>query len=274
MKSSLRPWSRVFGQDLRPNTSPGNPLKLWRSYFNKWMSTSGPIMTSAKEGRKLIDFWRWLGASKEDSTPGMSYQFTALVRMMTNKASFRGHNTAHSLQDSSKAPSGHQLQGAEAAGASEEGMGISLGKYIVYSMEKTRATLQERARLPFRSKKRLPKPKPGRTSRSRFCIPLRATLPTYQNMWAINLQPLLLRQAIHKLSGPSSTATIVTTCSFPKPAARRAPAPSTATRLQGGLQSSYNQQHCTRIEAHILRNILPLKYFYLLCHFNFCMRNK
>jgi hypothetical protein len=29
---------------------------------------------------------------------------------------FRGHNTTHSIQDSSKAPSGHQLQGAEAAG--------------------------------------------------------------------------------------------------------------------------------------------------------------
>jgi hypothetical protein len=82
-------------------------------------------------------------------------------------------------------------------------MGISPGKSIAYSVEKTRATLQERARLPFRSKKKLPKQKPGRTSRSRFYIPLHATLPTYQNMWAINLQPPLLRQAIHKLSGPN-----------------------------------------------------------------------
>jgi hypothetical protein len=83
---------------------------------------------------------------------------------MTKEASFRGHNTAHSLQDSSKAPSGHQLQGAKAVGASEEDMGISLGKYIVYSMVKTRATLQERVRSPFRSKKRLPKKKPNRIS--------------------------------------------------------------------------------------------------------------
>jgi hypothetical protein len=44
---------------------------------------------------------------------------------MTKEASFRGHSTAHSLQDNSKAPSGHQLQGAEAAGASEEDMGIT-----------------------------------------------------------------------------------------------------------------------------------------------------
>ena len=83
-------------------------------------------------------------------------------------------------------------------------MGINPGKSIAYSVVKTRATLQERARLPFRSKKRLPKQKPGRTSRSRFYILLRATLPTYQNMWAINLQLLLLRQAIHKLPGLSS----------------------------------------------------------------------
>ena len=82
-------------------------------------------------------------------------------------------------------------------------MGISPGKSIAYSVVKTRATLQERARLPFRSKKRLPKKKPGGISRSRFYILLRGTLPKYQNMWAINMQLLLLRQAIHKLLGLS-----------------------------------------------------------------------
>jgi hypothetical protein len=123
---------------------------------------------------------------------------------MTKEASFRGHNTAHSLRDSSKAPSGHQLQGAEATGASEEDMGISPGKSIAYSVVKTRATLQERVRSPFRSKKRLPRQKPDRISRSRSYILLRATLPAYQNMWAINLQLLLLQQAIHKLLGLSS----------------------------------------------------------------------
>jgi hypothetical protein len=70
----------------------------------------------------------------------MSDQSTTLVRMMTKEASFRGHNIAHSLQDSSKAPLGHQLQGAEAAGASKEDMGISPEKSIAYSMVKTRAT--------------------------------------------------------------------------------------------------------------------------------------
>jgi hypothetical protein len=106
---------------------------------------------------------------------------------MTKEASFRGHNTAHSLQDSSKAPSGHQLQGAEVEGASEVDMGISPEKSIAYSVVKTRATRQEHARLPFKSKKRSPKQKPGRISRSRSYILVRATLPTYQNMWATNM---------------------------------------------------------------------------------------
>jgi hypothetical protein len=123
---------------------------------------------------------------------------------MTKEASSRSHSTAHSLQGSSKASPGHQLQGAEAAGASKEDMGINPGKSIAYSVVKTRATLQERAILPFRSKKRLLKQKPGRISRSRFYILLRATLLTYQNMWVISLQLMLLQQAIHKLPGLSS----------------------------------------------------------------------
>jgi hypothetical protein len=76
---------------------------------------------------------------------------------MTEEASFRGHNIAHNLQGNSKALSGHQLQGAEAAGASEEDMGINPGNSIAYSVGKTRATLQEHVRSPFRSKKRLMK---------------------------------------------------------------------------------------------------------------------
>jgi hypothetical protein len=106
---------------------------------------------------------------------------------MTKEASFRGHSTTRSLQDSSKAPSGHQLQGVEAPRASEEDMGISPGKSIAYFVAKTRATLQELVKSPFRSKKRLLKQKPSRINRSRSYILLRATLPTYQSMWAINL---------------------------------------------------------------------------------------
>jgi hypothetical protein len=204
MKLLLRPWSRIFSQDLRPSTLPGNLLKLWRSCFRKWMNTSGPTMTSDKEGRKLTDFLRWLGASEGESTLGMSDQSIAPVRMMTKEASFRDHSTPHNLWDSSKAPSGRQLQGAEAAEALEEDMGISPGKFIAYSVVRTKATLQEPARSLFWRKKRLPKKKLGTISRSKSYILLRATLLTYRNMWATNLQFLLLRQAIHRLPGLSS----------------------------------------------------------------------
>jgi hypothetical protein len=121
------------------------------------MNTSGPIMISAKEGRKLIGFLRWLGASKDESTLGMSDQSTTPVRVMIEEASFRGHSKAHSLQGSSRALSGHQLQGVEVAGALEEDMEINLGNSTAYSVVRTRAILQEHARSPSRSKKRLSK---------------------------------------------------------------------------------------------------------------------
>jgi hypothetical protein len=123
--------------------------------------------------------------------------------MTTKEASFRGHSTPHSLRGSSKAPLGHQLQGTEALGASEEDMGIRPGKSIAYSVVRTRAILQECAKSLSRSKRRLQKPKLGRISRSRSYTLLCATLLTYQNMWAIILQPLLLRLAILRLLGLS-----------------------------------------------------------------------
>jgi hypothetical protein len=134
----------------------------------------------------------------------MSDQSTTPVRVMIEKASFRDHNIAHSLQGSSRALSDHQLQEAEAAGASEEDMGINPGNSITYYVVRTRATLRERARSPSRSKKRLPKQKRGRISRSRSYTLLRATLPIYQNTWVINPQLLLLRQVIHKLPSLNS----------------------------------------------------------------------
>jgi hypothetical protein len=120
--------------------------------------------------------------------------------MTIEEVNFRGHSKAHCLQGT-RALSGRQLQGVEALGASEVDMGVSLENSIAYFMVKTRATRQEHARLPFKSKKRSPKHKPDRISRSRSYILLHAILLTYQNMWATILQLLWLRQAIHKLPG-------------------------------------------------------------------------
>jgi hypothetical protein len=83
-------------------------------------------------------------------------------------------------------------------------MGISPESSIAYSVVKIRAALQEHARSPFRSKRRLSKQKHSRINRSRSYILLCATLPIYQNTWVINLQLLLLQQVIHKLPGPNS----------------------------------------------------------------------
>jgi hypothetical protein len=159
----------------------------------------------------------------------MSGRFTAPIRTTTKGASLRGNNTPHNCRGNNKAPSGHQLQGAEAPGALEEDLGISPGRSTAYSVVRTRAILQECAKSLFRSKRRSQKPKLGRISRSRSCTLLRATLPTYQSMWAIILQLLLLRLAIHRLPGHNSHPTTTITYLFSKPVARRAPALSTAT---------------------------------------------
>jgi hypothetical protein len=138
---------------------------------------------------------------EEESTRGMSGQSITPVRMTTKEVSFRGHSTPRNLQGNNKALSGHQLQGAEAPEASEEDLGISPERSTAYSVVRTRATLQECAKSLFRSKRRSQKPKPGRISQSRSCTLLRATLPTYQSMWAIILQLLFLRLATHRLPG-------------------------------------------------------------------------
>jgi hypothetical protein len=133
----------------------------------------------------------------------MSGQFTTPLRVTTEEVSCRGHIILHNLQGSNKALSDRQLQEAEAPGALEEDMGISLGRSIAYFMVKTRAILQECAKSPSKSRRRLKKPKLGKVNRSRSCTLLRVAHPTYQNMWVIILQLLLLRLVSHMLLGHS-----------------------------------------------------------------------
>jgi hypothetical protein len=167
--------------------------------------------------------------------------------------------------------SGHHLQGAEAIGASEEYMGISPGNSTAYSMVRTRDTLQKHAKSPSRNKKRLPKQKHGRISRSRFYTLLRATLPTYQNTWVINLQLLLLRQVIHKLPGLSSHChhhchLLIPEASSQKGASthnsnatsRRSPKLVQSTALYQS-RSTYTEEYPT---FEVLLSFMP---FYFLC---------
>jgi hypothetical protein len=122
---------------------------------------------------------------------------------MTEEVSFQGHSILYKLRGSNRALFGRQLQEVEAPGASEEDMGTSLGRSTAYFVVKTRAILQECAKSPSKSRKRSQKPKPGKVNRSRSCTLLRVIHPTYQNMWVIILQLLLLRLASHKLPGHS-----------------------------------------------------------------------
>jgi hypothetical protein len=121
--------------------------------------------------------------------------------MMTKEVSCRGHNIPHNLRGSNKALFGRQLQGVEVPGVSEEDMGISPERSTAYFVVKTRTILQECAKSLSKSRGRLQKPKLGRINRSRSCTLLRAIHPTYQNMWVITLQLLLLRLVSHRLLG-------------------------------------------------------------------------
>ena len=120
---------------------------------------------------------------------------------MIEEVNRRGHSILRKLRGSNKALSGRQLQEAEVPGASEEDMGINLERSTAYSVVRTRAIPQECAKSSSKSRRRLQKPKLGRISRSRSCTLLRATLRTYQSIWAITLQLLLLLLAIHRLPG-------------------------------------------------------------------------
>jgi hypothetical protein len=111
-------------------------------------------MIFVKEGRRLSGFLRWPGASEEGFTRGMSGQFTILLKMMIKGVSSKGHNTPHRLRGNSKALSDHQLQEAEAPGASEEDLAINREESFAYSAVRTKAILPGCARLLFRSKRK------------------------------------------------------------------------------------------------------------------------
>jgi hypothetical protein len=123
--------------------------------------------------------------------------------MMTEEVSFRGCSILHNLRGSNKALFGRQLQEAEAPGASEEDMGTNPGRFTIYFVVKTRAILQECAKSPSKSRRRSQKPKPGKVNRSKSYTLLRVSHPTYQSMWVIILQLLLLRLVSHRLLGHS-----------------------------------------------------------------------
>jgi hypothetical protein len=138
-------------------------------------------MIFGKEGKKLTNTLRWLGALEEDSTLGMSDRSIIPVQATTGGIIPKRNNTALSHQGCNKVLSGHQLQGVEGEEASKEDLEINPGNCFVSSAEKIRGITQGRAKSRSRSRKKLPKLKHDKINRSRSCIPLRATLPTSQS---------------------------------------------------------------------------------------------
>jgi hypothetical protein len=173
---------RGSGQDLRHNTLQGSHRKLWRSFSRKWMSTSERTTIFGKEGKKPTDTLKWPRASEGDSTLGISGQSIMRAQVTTGEIKPKGSSIAPNQQGHNKVPSNHQLQESEGAEALEEDMEISPGNCFVCSATKTKGIPQERARLRFKCRNRLPKLKHDRISQSRFYIPLHATLPTSQSM--------------------------------------------------------------------------------------------
>jgi hypothetical protein len=102
------------------------------------MSTSEPIVIFGKEGKKPTDTLKWPGASKGDSTPGMLGQSIMPARVMIGGTKTKGSSTVPNHQGHNKVLSGHQLQEAEGAEASEEDMEISPGSCFVCSAVKTK----------------------------------------------------------------------------------------------------------------------------------------
>jgi hypothetical protein len=100
---------------------------------------------------------------------------------MIEEVNLKGSNAAPSLQGHNKAPLGHQLQEAEAAEASEEDTEITPEDCFACFVAKIKATPQEHAKSQFRNKKRLPKLRHGRISRSRSYILLCAILHISQS---------------------------------------------------------------------------------------------
>jgi hypothetical protein len=129
---------------------PPQTLEKLLQKMDEYIRADNDFRQRREEAYRFSEMTR---ASEEESTQGMSGQSTP-PRVTTEEVNNRGHNIPCKLRGSNKALSVRQLQEAEAPGASEEGLGISLKKFIAYSVVRTRAILQECAMSPFRNKRK------------------------------------------------------------------------------------------------------------------------
>jgi hypothetical protein len=132
--------------------------------------------------RKPTCFPRWPGASEGDFIPGMYDQFTTPMPMMKGQAMFSIAITVVNLQACNRLLSDHRLRGAgEEEVLVEDDLAINPERCTVFFVARTRATQQEHARLQFRSRRKLPKLRRDRVSRSKSSTLLRVIPHTSQN---------------------------------------------------------------------------------------------
>jgi hypothetical protein len=173
---------------------------------------------------------------EEDSTLGMLGRFIIPEQMTTGGIIPKHNNTALNPQGRNKVLSGHQLQEAEGAEASEEDIEISPRNCFVCSAAKTKAYHKDVPSHDSEEKKKLLKLKHGKISRtgSAYLFVL------------LSLHPEVCRQStacslysfgkpLSSFLGPVATTTTASTCPGSQSTARRASPRSATARPSGGV---------------------------------------
>jgi hypothetical protein len=130
---------------------PPQTLEKLLQKMDEYIRADNDFRQRREEAYRFSEMTRGFGGRIHRGTSG---QFTTLLRVMIEEVNNKGHSIPCKLWGSNKALSGRQLQEAEAPGASEEGLGISLEKFIAYSVVRTRAILQGCAMSPFINKRK------------------------------------------------------------------------------------------------------------------------
>jgi hypothetical protein len=166
---------------------------------------------------------------------------------MTEEASLKGHNTAPNLQGNNKALLGHQAQGAEAAGASEEGTWINLEKLycLFYGEEKGHTT--RTCQVTTQKQKEIAEVK-ARQSQPKQVLHTASCYSPYVPEYVGNQQPTT--------SAASASHSQASWAQLPLPP----PLPPTHTRSQQPEGHPHAQQQCDyweESEARTVNNTVP-----------------
>jgi hypothetical protein len=138
---------------LRPGPSaqyfagkPPQTLKKLLQKMDEYIRADNDFRQRREEAYRFSEMTRGFG--------GRVHPRHVRSRMTTGEPSNRGHNILLRLRGNNRVTLGPQLQGAEALGASKEGLGINPGKFTAYSAERTRAIPPGCAMPPFKNRKR------------------------------------------------------------------------------------------------------------------------